>query len=65
MDYLKNPFVIEDSITGHKEIVNTFRRFTKLAGAHKAVAREFNRYPNEPFTLGVLTARKQEAFELV
>lgn len=65
MNFLKNPFVIEDSNTGQKEIVNTFRHFVRLEGARKVVAREYNLYPNQPFTLGVLTARKQEAFELV
>ncbi len=64
MKYLRNPFVIEDSSNGHKEIVNTFRHFLKLTGARKTIGREFQREAI-PFTLGVLTARKQEAFELV
>ena len=64
MNYLKSAFVIEDE-DGNKEIVSTFRHFAKLAGVRKKVAREFLQCPNQPFTLGVLTARKQEAFELV
>lgn len=63
MNYLKKPFVLENHITGDKEIVRTWRQYLTLAGDQAAAARKFMQ--GYDYGVGAWTAREQSSFELI
>jgi len=64
MNNLRHGFVIENVETGKKLIIETFRQFTALKGMEKSIAREYINVL-DTISIGILIARKQQAFELV
>ena len=64
MNYLKRPFMIEDTYSGTKVVVSTFRHYVKLTPFLKDMAREFQR-DGISYSLGDFLVRKHEAFELI
>lgn len=63
MNYLAKPFVLENIVTGDKEIVRTWRQYLTLTGDQAASARKFmNGFSNG---IGEWIARAQASFELI
>ena len=63
MNYLRKPFVLENTVTHKKEIVSTFRQYLSLVGNQAVAARCFLNGMGS--ACGEWEARPQASFELV
>lgn len=63
MNYLAKSFVLENNVTGDKEIIRTWRHYLTLAGDQAEAARKFMNGFSQ--SVGDWEARPQASFELI